>query len=51
MTNIVIDNVDLELLNEQRLLLIDKIWNEEDSKLWGLVEMLSHIFDTYRVED
>ena len=33
-------NVDPELLNKQRLELVNLIWNDEDSILWGVVEML-----------
>lgn len=38
-------NVDPELLNKQRLELINLIWNDEDSILWGLVEMLDEWYD------
>ena len=38
-------NVDPELLNKQRLELVNLIWNDEDSILWGLVEMLDEWYD------
>ena len=38
-------NVDPELLNKQRLELINLIWNDENSILWGLVEMLDEWYD------
>ena len=44
---VVIHNVDYKLLNEQRTALIEKIWDDKDSVLWGLVEMLDDWYDTY----
>ena len=38
-------NVDPELLNKQRLELVNLIWNDENSILWGLVEMLDEWYD------
>lgn len=42
--------LDLELLAEQKQILLEEIWDvldEEDKrfKLWGLVEMIDHIQD------
>lgn len=44
---IVIDNVDLGLLNTQRLALVDMLYGNSDSELWGLVEMLDDVIDRY----
>jgi hypothetical protein len=42
-------NIDKELLAEQKLLLLEAIWDVEEQdkryKLWGLVELLDHIQD------
>ena len=38
------------LLQRQRQLLIAKLWNDKDSELWGLVEMLDEIED-YALEN
>ena len=45
MRTVLFRNVDPELLNKQRLELINLIWNDEDSILWGLVEMLDEWYD------
>ena len=42
---ITFDNVDVEMLNEQREMLVEKLLDDQDSILWGLVEML----DKYEV--
>ena len=43
--------LDMELLAEQKQLLLEAIWNvdEQDKrfKLWGLVEMIDHIQDVH----
>ena len=51
MNDILIKDVDLKLLNEQRKLLVDLIWNDQDTDLWGLVDMLDYIIDTYGTEN
>jgi hypothetical protein len=38
-------NVDPELLNKQRLELINMIWDKPNNSLWGLVEMLDEWYD------
>ena len=45
MRTVLFRNVDPELLNKQRLELVNLIWNDEDSILWGLVEMLDEWYD------
>lgn len=45
MRTVLFRNVDPELLNKQRLELINLIWNDLDSPLWGLVEMLDEWYD------
>lgn len=41
--------VDMELLAEQKQLLLEMIWDIEEQdrrfKLWGIVEMIDHIQD------
>ena len=43
--NISFTNVDPELLVEQRIALVEKLWDDNDSILWGLVEMLDDWYD------
>ena len=45
-----VKNVDMMLLQRQRQLLIAKLWDDKDSELWGLVEMLDEIED-YALEN
>ena len=45
-----VKNVDMMLLQRQRQLLIANLWNDKDSVLWGLVEMLDEIED-YALEN
>lgn len=45
--DIFIPNVDIEILKIQHQDLIEKLWQEPDSVLWGLVEMLDYIIDEY----
>ena len=52
MTDIMFRNIDTDMLNEQRMLLIDRIWDDEDTPLWGLVNMLDDWYDnTYPPEE
>jgi hypothetical protein len=44
---IVFDGVDQDLLNLQRLELISLIWDNPESSLWGLVNMLDDWYDRY----
>lgn len=46
-TTVTIPNVDLSILYLQHEDLMEKIWDEPDSLLWGLVEMLDYIIDAY----
>ena len=56
---ITIENVDLALLNSQKLALVDMLIGNADSEvfafshtlLWGLVEMLDNVYDRYGVEE
>ena len=51
-TNIRVDNVDVELLNKQRLELHELLVKNEPSEkgdLWGLLYFLDHICDKYEV--
>ena len=45
MADVVFRNVDPEMLNAQRILLVEMLWNDEDSILWGLVNMLDSWYD------
>lgn len=45
--DIEIPKIDLDILNLQHKDLLEKIWDEPDSLLWGLVEMMDYILDTY----
>ena len=38
-------NIDYELLAKQRNLLVVTIWQDKDSELWGLVNMLDELID------
>lgn len=49
---IVFDNIDQDLLNLQRLELINLIWDNSESSLWGLVNMLDDWYDrTYPIKE
>ena len=45
-----VKNVDMMLLQIQRQLFIAKLFNDKDSELWGLVEMLDEI-EEYALEN
>ena len=45
MGTIVFDDRDCDLLNKQRLELVNLIWNNKESSLWGLVNMLDDWYD------
>lgn len=45
---IIIENVDIDELNGQRMELISQIWDDKDSRLWGLVNMLDYVVDKYQ---
>lgn len=45
MGTIVFDNIDQDLLNLQRLELVNLIWDSPESSLWGLVNMLDDWYD------
>lgn len=55
MTTIVVEEVDLTLLNEQRKQLHELLLanffvdGQEEGNLWGLLEMLDYICDIYNV--
>lgn len=49
--DILIPNVDLDILKLQHQDLIEKLWLEPDSTLWGLVEMLDYVLDEYYYDD
>ena len=42
-------NIDMELLAEQKQILLETIWDIEEQdrryKLWGIVELIDHIQD------
>ena len=38
-------NIDYELLAKQRKLLVVTIWQDKESELWGLVNMLDELID------
>ena len=40
-----VNNVDSALLNEQRKSLVKLIWEDGDTELWGLVNLLDVICD------
>lgn len=50
MTDIHIKNVDIKLLDKQRKQLIKKIWNEPNSIIWGIVNMLDDVCDEHLKE-
>ena len=51
-STIYFDNVDEEMLNKQRLALAEKLWDDENSILWGLVDMLDDWYDrTHPIEE
>lgn len=45
MTDITLRNVDADMLNAQRLFLINMIWDDDDNPLWGLVNILDAWYD------
>ena len=46
LTNITFHDVDPDLLNKQRLELINLLWDSDAPRiLWGLVEMLDEWYD------
>jgi hypothetical protein len=38
-------NIDYELLAKQRNLLVVTIWQDKESELWGLVNLLDELID------
>ena len=38
-------NIDYKLLAKQRDLLVKTIWQDKDSELWGLVNLLDELID------
>ena len=46
--------LDMELLSEQKQILLEAIWDIEEQdkrfKLWGIVEMIDHIQDIHERE-
>jgi hypothetical protein len=48
-------NLDLELLSEQKQILLETIWDVEEQdtryKLWGIVELIDYLQDTQGVEN
>lgn len=46
-SSVTIPSVDLSILYLQHGDLMEKIWDEPDSLLWGLVEMLDYVIDEY----
>jgi len=40
-----IANIDYELLAKQRNLLVVTIWQDKESELWGLVNLLDELID------
>ena len=53
-TMIVNLDIDMELLKEQKQILLESIWDLEEQdkrfKLWGIVEMIDHIQDIHERE-
>ena len=47
MQDIMIPSVDLDILKLQHQDLIEALWDKPDDILWGLVEMLDYVLDTY----
>ena len=47
MTGIYLENIDFQILNEQRLELVSVIWDMPDSILWGIVDMLDMMIDKH----
>ena len=46
-TDVTIPRVDLDILRVQHMDLIETLWDSPEDILWGLVEMLDYILDTY----
>lgn len=44
-TRIAYADIDMELLRQQKAELLRIIWDDKDSILWGLVELIDHIED------
>ena len=40
-----VTNIDYELLAEQREVLLNSIWQDEQSPLWGVVDLLDEFID------
>jgi len=40
-----VTNIDYELLAEQREVLLNSIWQDEQSPLWGVVDLLDELID------
>ena len=45
--DIMIPNVDISILKLQHMDLIETLWDKPDSLLWGIVELLDYVLDTY----
>jgi hypothetical protein len=45
MSTITFSNVDEELLNTQRMALVETIWSDPNHILWGLVNLLDSWYD------
>jgi hypothetical protein len=40
-----VTNIDYELLAEQREVLLNSIWQDEQSPLWGVVDLLDELIN------
>lgn len=40
-----LDKIDLPMLKEQKMALLELIWDDEENILWGIVNMLDDIQD------
>ena len=47
MIDVIIPKIDIDILKIQHEELIEKLWDEPDAVLWGLVEMLDYVLDMY----
>ena len=43
-------NIDWELLKEQKEELLKMIWDDKDSKVWGIIHLLDELQDKFEVK-
>jgi len=48
---IICDNVDMDQLHQQKKELVELIWKNKDSNLWGLVHLIDAIEDAHEIKN